>query len=131
MGAYITISATDRFKLGQRLAQSPEKVSRALNRVMLNIAIDMERQAKQLVPVITARLQNSIMTERQDMRYTIQPNTVYAEWVHEGNKGVHIPAKMRNSSYSGNPFMTNAFNAVEPQARQELNAAVKDIIKSI
>jgi hypothetical protein len=131
MPAVIELSVHDRFMLGRRLAQAPEKVGRILNKTMLNIAIDMERAAKQFVPVVTARLQNSIWTERQDMRYTIQPNTVYAEWVHEGNQGIHIPASHRASSYGGNPFMTNAFEQVEPGARQELNAAVQDIIKSI
>lgn len=131
MGAQIGLSVQDRFMLGRRLAQSPEKVHSALNKTMLNIAIDMERAAKMAVPVVTGRLQNSIWTEKQDMRYTIQPNTVYAEWVHEGNKGIHIPATHRSSGYSGQPFMTEAFEQVEPTARQELNDTVRDIIKSI
>lgn len=131
MGAAVTISVKDRFLLGKRLAQAPEVVHRKLNKTMLNIAIDMEREAKMRVPVITGRLQNSIWTERQSMRYTIQPNTVYAEWVHEGNKGIRIPASHRASSYGGNPFMTDAFDSIEPRARQELNDTVRDIIKSI
>lgn len=131
MGAAITLTVHDRFMLGKRMAQSPEKVGRILNKTMLNIAIDMERAAKMHVPVVTGRLQNSILTERQDMRYTITPNTVYAEWVHEGNKGINIPASHRSSTYSGKPFMTEAFNEVEPRARQELNNAVRDIIASI
>lgn len=131
MGAQIGLSVQDRFMLGKRLHESPEKVSRILNKTMLGIAIDMERAAKMLVPVQTGRLQNSIWMERQDMRYTIQPNTVYAEWVHEGNKGIHIPASHRASSYAGQPFMTDAFEQVEPKARQEIKDAVSDIIKSI
>lgn len=131
MADAITISVHDRYMLGRRLQQAPEKVNARLNKTMLNIAIDMERAAKQFVPVVTARLQNSIWTERQDLRYTIQPNTVYAEWVHEGNQGVHIPASHRASSYGGNPFMTNAFNQVEPGARQELKQTVRDIIQDI
>lgn len=131
MGASITLSVQDRFMLGKRMAQSPEKVHNILNKTMLNIAIDMERAAKMRVPVVTGRLQSSILTEKSDMRYTIMPNTVYAEWVHEGNKGIHIPASHRSSSYSGQPFMTDAFEQVEPMARQELNDAVRDIIKSI
>lgn len=131
MGAYVTISVRDQFRLGQRLQQAPEKVHAVLNKTMLNIAVGMERAAKMFVPVVTARLQNSIWTEKQDLRYTIQPNTVYAEWVHEGSKGIHIPASHRSSSYSGQPFMTEAFEQEEPEARQQLNLAVSDIIHSI
>lgn len=131
MGAAVTISVHDRFLIGKRLAQSPEKVGRILNKTMLNIAIDMEREAKMQVPVITGRLQSSIYTIRENLRYTIQPDTVYAEWVHEGNKGKHIPASHANSAYGGNPFMTRAFDAVKPGAEQELKSAVEDIIKSI
>lgn len=131
MSRAIEITVHDRFMLGKRLAQAPEKVARQLNKTMLNIAIDMERQAKQQVPVITGRLQSSIYTMRENLRYTIRPDTVYAEWVHEGNKGQHIPASHRNSTYDGNPFMTRAFYIVEPGARQELKDCVTDIIKSI
>ena len=131
MAQAITISAKDRFMLQKRLLKAPEKVERILGKVMLNIAIDMERTAKRIVPVVTARLQNSIWTERQQMRFTIRPNTVYAEWVHEGNKGINIPASHRASSYSGQPFMDDAFNEVEPRARQELDNAIRDIIKNI
>jgi hypothetical protein len=76
VGAHITLSVQDRFMLGKRMHESPEKVSRILNKTMLGIAIDMERAAKMTVPVLTGRLQSSILMERQDMRYTIQPNTV-------------------------------------------------------
>jgi len=131
MGAAITLTVHDRFMLGKRLAQAPEKVSAKLNKTMLGIAIDMERTAKKEVPVITGRLQSSIFMSRDNLRYTIQPDTVYAEWVHEGNKGIHIADKMRNSTYDGNPFMTRAFELVEPGARQDLNDTVKEIIQSI
>ena len=131
MGAAITLTVHDRFMLGKRLAQSPEKVAAKLNKTMLGIAIDMERAAKKEVPVITGRLQSSIFMTRENLRYSVRPDTVYAEWVHEGNKGVHIPDSHRNSTYDGNPFMDRAFDLVEPGARQELNDTVKEIIQSI
>ena len=131
MGATISLSVEDRFRLGMRLAQSPEKVARVLNKTMLGIAVDMERQAKKEVPVRTGRLQSSIYMIRENLRYTIQPDTVYAEWVHEGSKGIHIPASHMNSSYDGNPFMTRAFEIVEPGAHSEIDNCVKEIIQSI
>lgn len=129
--ASVQISVQDRYKLAYRMGKAPEKVAKALNKGLLNVAIDFEREAKKQVPVITARLQNSIETERQALRYEIAPHTVYAEWVHEGSKGLHIPAKLRSSSYKGNPFMDRAFDIVEPGAKMELNKVVKDIIESI
>lgn len=115
MGAQITLSLHDQYMLGRRIAQAPEVVGRILNKVLLNIAIDMERTVKMTtVPVLTGRLQSSVLTERQQMRYTITPNTEYAVPVHNRN-----------------PYMDNAFDIVEPGARQELNDAVQEIIKSI
>lgn len=114
MGAQITLSVNDQFQLGRRLAAAPEKVASMLNKTMLNIAIDFERAEKMIVPVITGRLQNSILTEREDMRYTITPNVVYAGPVNDRRH-----------------YVEEAFAAVEPGAQQQLNETVKDIIASI
>lgn len=112
--ATISISVHDRFMLARRLAQAPDKVSRIVNKTLLNIAIDFERAEKQTVPVITGRLQSSIWTERQDLRYTIQPNTEYAARVNQSRL-----------------YVERAFAMVEPGARQELNGMIKDIIRGI
>lgn len=114
MGATITLSVHDQFMLGKRMAAAPDKVHGILNKTMLNIAIDFERTEKQTVPVITGRLQNSILTEKQDMRYTITPQVEYAEFVNDRRQ-----------------FVETTFALVEPGARQELNQAVSDIIASI
>ena len=114
MGAAISLSLNDQFQLGRRLAAAPEKVSAALNKTMLNVAIMFERTEKQVVPVITGRLQSSILTEKEDLRYTITPNVVYAEFVDDRRH-----------------FVQTTFEMVEPMARQEINATVKDIINSI
>lgn len=114
MGASISIDLKDQYRLAMRLKKSPEVVVRKLNAVMLNIAIDMERASKLTVPVRTGRLQSSILTERAELKYTIAPHTPYAEIVHRNN-----------------PYMSRAFNEVEPKARAEIKAAVSDIIKTI
>lgn len=127
----VSISVSDKFKLAQRMAKSPDVVQNQLNKALLNIAIDVERQAKREVPVITGRLQNSIETTRQHLRYTIKPTVNYAEWVHEGNKARNATPGQRVSRYAGNPFMDRTFNIIEPNARRELNSAIKDIIAGI
>ena len=114
MGAAITVDVKDQFKLATRLKRSPQVVANKLNKCMLNIAIDMERESKMEVPVRTGRLQNSILTERQELRYTIAPHTVYAGFVHKNN-----------------PYMDRAFNTVEPVARRELKDCVQDIVRGI
>lgn len=114
MGATITLSVHDQFMLGKRMAAAPERVHSILNKVLTNIAIDFERTEKMTVPVITGRLQSSILTEKSDMRYTITPQVEYAEFVNDRRH-----------------FVETTFDLVEPGARQELNEAVSDIIKSI
>lgn len=110
----IDITVRDYNRLQERLRKSPEVIQDRLNHTLKNISVDMEREAKMQVPVVTGRLQSSILTERQQLTYTIAPHTVYAEPVHRGN-----------------PYMDRAFNIVEPMARQELNQTVKDIIAGI
>lgn len=110
----ISLTAPDAEKLRKRLKQAPTQVQDQLNRALLDVAIMMERQAKMTVPVITGRLQSSILTERQELEYSIAPHTNYAEQVH-----------------SRKPYMDTAFDIMEPAARQRLNTAVRDIIGSI
>jgi HK97 gp10 family phage protein len=105
----IAISSDDMRRIQEQLNRSPEVISRRLNAYLLNVAIDMQRDAIKEAPVDTANLQNNINIKREDLRYTITPEAQYAIFAHDGRKPGKMPPIEAVESWANrrgaNPYM--------------------------
>jgi len=111
--------------------KAPALVTRHLQNWIETSSALVERQAKQEVPVLVGRLQNSIFQTIRPLYAAVQPNAVYMGWVHDGAKSPFAPLKLRGSSYGGNPFMTRTYVSLKPQIERNAEKAVDKILRSI
>lgn len=94
-----------------------EAMDAAIGRALEAIGIEAEGDAKELCPVDTGRLRNSIThtIDADDNTAVIGTNVEYAIPVHEGT-----------SKRKGNPFLLNAVNQNADKYRKIAEAALKD-----
>lgn len=89
------------------LKDAPDKVQKAIGNVVKKVAFLIEREGKIRSPVDTGRLRASIATDIHPLTATVQTNTKYAVFVHEGTRFM-----------TARPFMAQGAHAVERQVDQ-------------
>lgn len=111
----LTISV-DISEATKRLALLPADIDKGLGRAIKKSAFLIERYAKQLSPVDTGRLRNSISSDVYPMEATIEPHVNYAIYVHEGTR-----------HFDPRPFMRNAGE----QAREQIEDFIYNELKAV
>lgn len=92
--------------------QLAEKAHKAVSEIVRKAALDVEGQAKTVVPIDTGALHNSIDVKMEgDLTAIIGPHTDYAVYVEFGAPKINHRAQ---------PYMTPAAEAVRPAYVQAL-----------
>lgn len=104
----------DATKFQKFLVEAPLKVERALRNTIYKVTLLIERGAKQNAPVDTGRLRASISNDLRPLSSTVQTNTNYAVYVHEGTRYM-----------SARPFMKDAVREVSAQVDSIVNEELK------
>lgn len=111
----VTIDAS---KLQKFLADTPDKLTSALSRVIQKFAFQVERESKIVTPVDTGRLRGSIASEIRPLQATIAPNVTYAVFVHEGTRFMRA-----------RPFMRWGLNSADRALDGIINSEIKEALE--
>lgn len=114
----ISISIKGSSELQLYFKTRPQKIMEALSRGLKGAALLIERESKIVTPVDTGRLRGSIFSTIHQTYATVQPNTDYAIYVHEGTRFM-----------SPRPFMAegtqNAAKDIEDLFSNEIKKALQ------
>lgn len=105
-------------QLQRKFAGKADALKKGISGAIAKSALLVERQSKIRTPVDTGRLRSSIYSDIAPMRATIQPNTNYAVFVHEGTK------RMKSR-----PYMKEGYVAAYREIIQNFGDAVEKAIK--
>lgn len=93
----------------------PKNIDRVMPEAIKRVAFLIERDSKQFAPVDTGRLRSSIYTEMMATSATVQPNVVYALYVHEGTRYMR-----------GRPFMKQGLESAKDKAENTVQKVILD-----
>lgn len=97
-----------------RLPQIARKAELATSAIVRKAALDVEAQAKAIVPVDTGTLKNSIQTEFPGRtRAIIAPHTEYESYVEFGTRGRKGKPYMRPAAEKVRPSFIEALRRLE------------------
>ena len=105
-------------KVQREIQQIGSRANKLAREFLNNQTIDVIRTSKDVVPVKTGQLQTSIRSKGGGMKYVVEPNTVYAKFVHDGT-----------SRMAGRPFMTWAYDKQKPVFDREARELLERIVR--
>ena len=147
----ITMSGHKRIR--RDLEKSDSVIRAKAFKFLRDQSIDIERIAKKEAPVDTAQLQTSIRPElsARNLGITVNPNTKYAYYAHEGRKPGKMPPvemveswarrkgldpflvarSIANKGTKGKKFMDIAYDKQKPKFNREAKVLLNDIVRAI
>jgi len=119
------------------LRQSPQIVSKHINKAINQSIIGIRDEAMDTTPVDTGRLRGSYQLRFSSLRGEVGPTAEYAIFVHEGHRqqvGRYVSAIGRRlvSPYvKGNPFLKRAVDRVNEKVNSNFEIGLKNALGEI